>query len=205
MRVLKMTAATLVLAATFFTAPGCGKKAPVSTAVWTSPQYRMTANYPSDWKVKEGGSSTGGGPGGTVVVVFAKAGADGNVQEEPPMVKIEWDPSLHLLNPGPQVGPVAPGVTNSWSSMDASNLQTRSVTWPGNIPAEDASATGKPGTLFYASHNGGQLVGTADISVRAVGLKLEQGTYVIERAVFTGKDEDAKTADQIVNSVHFTQ
>jgi len=216
-RMLHLTAICAACAA----AAGCGgqKQEDTTPKVWTSARYHLSATHPASWTVKDLDTVEDPKTGAVAVVLFRKLDpTDREVTERPPMVKVVWRP-----RPGqaPQAEPATPagvpdvtrgplgvptmdsGITSGWTEFGALEIQQRELTWPGNIPAEEATALAQPGTAFLAFYGTGQLVGAAQ-RVRVVALKLQNGTFEIVRIAPDGKADLIRQADQIVDSIRVT-
>jgi hypothetical protein len=212
----------LIACAACVLAAGCGgaKQEDTTPVAWSSAKYHLTATHPANWTVKDLDTVDDPKTGAMAVVLFRKLDpTDREVTERPPMVKVIWRPrpaqsaqqpeaplpgGVPAVTRGPLGVPTMDsGITAGWTEFGAVDIQQRQLTWPGNIPAEEATALAQPGTAFLAFYGTGQLVGAAQ-RVRVVALKLQNGTYEIIRIAPDGKADIIRQADQIVDSIRVT-
>ncbi len=204
--------------------PGCSKKqAPTTMVSWNSAKYRMTVAYPSNWKVKDLDYPEDPKRGVMAVVLFRKLTENDKPEltERPPLIKILWTPKTSAdpaaqSTPEPQITsggapdiqdygrlgvPVEhSGMTTGWTEFGAEGIKTRKLIWPGDIPAEEATALAVQGSPFFSEQTGGQLIGEKQ-SVRKVLLSLQGGFYEITRVAPMKEADTLKEADQIVDSL----
>ncbi len=212
----------LAAAAVCLAAAGCGgrEQEDATPQAWTSAKYHLTATHPARWAVKDLDTVEDPKTGATAVVLFRRLDpTDREVTERPPMVKVVWRPRPAQAPAQPEAplpggipsvgrGPLGvptmdSGITAGWTEFGAVDIQRRDITWPGNIPAEEATALAQPGTAFLAFYGTGQLVGAAQ-RVRVVALKLQNGTFEIIRIAPDGKADIIGQADRIVDSIRVT-
>jgi len=202
-------------------AQGCGsKKEDLTPSSWANPQYRISATHPAVWAVKDFNTVEDPKTGAVLLAIFRKVSdIDKEVRESPPMVKVVWIPRRQTasepvvppesgvpdMTRGPHGIPVMDtGITAGWTEFGAQDIQTKQITWAGNIPAEEATALANPGTAFLATIAGGQLAGLAQ-HVRVVALKLPTGTFEITRVAAPDTEGLVEQADQIVDSIRLAQ
>lgn len=217
---LILTLAAVAAASSAVFLAGCGAKeeqAPPQT--WSSPTYRLTATYPGSWEMKELNSLEDPRTGETTIVLFRWLDdIDKTMDPRPPMVTITWIPKQQMPAPGPDLeggvpqveqGPMGipvlqSGLTSGWTEFGATQIQTQEMTWQGAYQAEEATAVAEPGTAFFSTETGGQLVGLKQ-NVRVVRVETPGGYYQIKRVVPDKPEHLLRDADSIVNSVQITQ
>ncbi len=202
---------------------GCGggkdsaDSAPAGAATWTSAKYKMTASYPGDWKLSDIAITEDAKTGVVRIVLFHKPGPmeqGPELGEYPPFVKVTWtpgaaSPSQAQTEAAPDEGarvmgvPTASqGVTAGWQELGGTEIQSRSITFAGS-PAEEGMALLNTGTVLFSAYTN-QLQGTPK-RLRVIRIDSKGGYYEVTRVVSTDPPSDLTEAEQIVNSLRFTQ
>lgn len=196
---------------------GCGKKeAAVTQQQWAGSKYKISASYPSSWKMSETNSVESPKAGTVLIALFHKPDdrGTGKVRERPPMVKIVWAPGTaqptgpsDLATPEASTMGSAPlsmtGIASGWTEFGAENIQLEHITWPPNIPAERATATARPGTAFFSTYTG-QLAGPEQ-QVRVVSINLSNGHYEITSVAPSTDPALLAETNAIADSIRLTQ